>query len=124
MFSRDEILGGLPARRASMLLFAIECRVGAMLVRSREVALHPPDERTADAIERSFLESIAGARELSIRPTIQDLERLAPEWQDIVPTDPAGRAAIAHLLGEKYRFTRAAVPRTRRALGLDDEQVR
>jgi hypothetical protein len=34
------------------------------------------------------------------------------------------QAAVAHRLGEKYDFTRAAVPGIRAALGLDDAEVR
>src|SRR5262249_41808217 len=33
------------------------------------------------------------------------------------------RAALARLLGEKYRFSRQRVPRLRAALGLDDDAV-
>ena len=36
MFSREELLGGLNARRASTLLFAIEARTAQLVGRSRE----------------------------------------------------------------------------------------
>ncbi|MBA2712489.1 MAG: hypothetical protein H0U55_02915, partial [Rubrobacteraceae bacterium] len=56
-------------------------------------------------------------------PKIQDLERYAPQWPSLVPRNPRIQAAIAHRLGEKYEFTREAVPGLREALGLDDAAV-
>ncbi len=35
LFTRDEVLGGLPARRAATLLFLIESRTAHMVVRSQ-----------------------------------------------------------------------------------------
>src|SRR5581483_9234407 len=55
--------------------------------------------------------------------TIQDLERHAATWALLVPSSPRLRAALARLLGAKYAFARADVPRIRAALGLDDAQV-
>lgn len=53
----------------------------------------------------------------------RDLERHAPEWEALVPADPGSRAALAHALGQRHRFTRQDSPRTIEALGLDDERV-
>ncbi len=77
-------------------------------------------ERTAEEGERAFLDAMAGGRELPLVPTIQDLERHARAWAELVPADSGVRAAVAALLGQKYRFTRHRVPNIRRTLALDE----
>jgi amino acid permease len=123
MLTREELLGGLPARRASMLLFAIENRTAHVVARSRRAMAAYISERTAEDQEREFLEALAQGREPPIPPTIQDLERYAPEWASLVPPDPAARAEVARMLGEKYTVPRRSVPRLRLALGLDDSTI-
>jgi amino acid permease len=81
-------------------------------------------ERSSANRERAFLDALAGARELPLRPTIQDLERFAPRWADVAPREPDLRASVARLLGRKYTFTRDRTPRLRVALGLDEPDVR
>jgi amino acid permease len=81
-------------------------------------------ERSSENRERAFLDALAGARELPLHPTIQDLERFAPKWADVAPREPDLRAAIARLLGRKYTFTADQTPRLRATLGLDDPEVR
>src|SRR5918997_3516214 len=103
--SREEVLGGLPARRASMLLFAIEGRTARLVDRSRRAMALGVTERSAEERERAFLQALAEGRDLPLHPTIQDLERYAPVWASLVPPDPAMRAAVAHAMGERYTFT-------------------
>ena len=122
--SRDELLGGLPARRASTLLFAVESRTSHLVVRSRQAMARFLTEQTAEARERAFLDALAQGRDLPVQPSIQDLERYAPEWADLVPPDAGIRAALARMIGEKYPVPRRFVPGLRLALGLDDEAVR
>lgn len=124
LLSREELLRGLPARRASTLLFAIEGRTAHLVVREREAMARHLSERSAEARERAFLEAMAQGRDLPVQPTIQSLERHAPEWADLVPDEPGGRAALARLLGQKYAFRAGDVPNVRRALGLDEAAVR
>ena len=121
--SRDELLGGLPARRASTVLLAIEGRTARLMNDSRQAAARYVTEKTAEAHERAFLQALAQGRHLPIQPTIQDLEQYAPQWAALVPPDANLRAALARLLGEKYRFTAGVTPALRRALGLDDAAV-
>jgi amino acid permease len=121
MFSRDAVLGGHPARRASTLLFAIESRTAA-LVRSNRVNRAAYVGDAAAERERAFLAAMAGGRG-GIEVRIQDIEAHAPGWADLVPAGPDVRAAIARLLGSKYRFTRELTPRIRAALALDDDAV-
>lgn len=122
--TREEVLGGLPARRASMLLFAIERRTARLVARSRTaIARHLP-ERTAAERERAFLDALAMGRDSPVRPKIQDLERYAPVWASLVPDDPTVRAALARMMGDQYPLDERQMRGMRRALGLDDGPVR
>jgi amino acid permease len=122
--SREELLGGLPARRASTLLFAIESRTARLVARSRQAMTTYLTEKTAQEQERAFLEAVSEGRDLHLKPTIQDLERYAPQWAPLVPDDPRLRAAVARLFGQEYEFTHQTVPNIRTALGLDDAPTR
>src|SRR4029453_15730626 len=123
LFTRDEALGGFPARRAATLLFLIESRSAQLEARSLLAAEEFPTEKAAQELDLAFLEAFASSREPPLRPTIQDLERHAPKWAHLVPENPRLRRAIAHLLSEKYSFSSQAVPRMRLALGLDEPAV-
>ena len=123
LFSREGVLGGLSARRATTLLFAIENRTAHLVARTPQVVPIVLSEDAASEREQAFLEALAQGRDLPVQPTIQDLERYAPDWADLVPDDPGMRAGVAHLLGSKHAFTHQAVPRLRSALGLDTEAV-
>ena len=123
VFTRDEVLGGLPAGRARTLLFLIESRTAHLVARSRQAMEMFPTEQAVAERDLAFLEAFTLGREPPLRPSIQDLERYAPQWADLVPANPRLRAALAHLLGEKYTFTRQEVPGIRAALGLDAEPV-
>ena len=123
LLSRAEVLRGLPARRASTLLYAIECRTAQRMVRTRQATARLANERTAEQQERVFLDALAKGRELPIRPSIQEVERYAADWAMLVPDDPAVRAALGALVGNKYAFRHKDVPRLRGVLGLDTAQV-
>jgi hypothetical protein len=123
LFTRDEVLGGLPARRAAATLFLIESRAAHLKDRSRRAADFLLSEDAERRRDLTFLEAFSGGREPPGTLRIQDLERFAPQWAPLVPAQPPLRAAVAHMLGRKYRFTHADVARVRAALGLDDEAV-
>src|SRR5215467_11455724 len=123
LFTRDEALGGLPARRAATLLFLIESRSAHSEAQSRLAAEEFPTEKAAQELDLAFIEAFALSREPPLRPTIQDLERHASKWAHLIPENARLRAAIAHLLREKYSFSPQAVPGIRLALGLDDPAV-
>ena len=123
MFSRDELLGGLPARRASTLLFAIESRTAQQVARSRSAMATYLTDRTAADQERAFLDALSGGRTLPLRPTIQDIERYAPDWAALVPDGPDQRAAILARLTATYRLPADRTPRIAAALGLGDPTV-
>src|SRR5262245_42729008 len=123
LFTRDEALRGFPARRAATLLFLIESRSAQLEARSLLAAEEFPTEKAAQELDLAFLEAFASSREPPLRPTIQDLERYAPQWAQLVPENTRLRAAIAHLLSEKYSFSAQAIPGMRLALGLDEPAV-
>jgi hypothetical protein len=123
LFTRDEALGGLPARRAATLLFLIESRSAHFEARSRLEAEEFPTEKAAQELDLAFIEAFALSREPPLRVTIQDLERHAAKWAHLIPENARLRAAIAHLLSEKYSFTSPAIPGIRSALGLDQPAV-
>jgi len=107
--SRDDLLGGLPARRASTLLFAIESRTAQLVARSRTAMATYLTERTAEEQEHAFFEALAEGRDLPIQPTVQDLERYAPEWASLVPPDTGVRASLSRLIGEKYLLPESGI---------------
>jgi len=123
LFTREEVMTGLPAKRASTLLFLIESRTAHLVARSRQAMELFLTEGAAEERDLAFLEAFALGRDPPLRPTIQDLERYAPQWAPLVPDNPRVQAALAHLMGQKYSFTYQAVPGIRAALGLDEAAV-
>jgi amino acid permease len=123
LISREDVLGGLPARRAATALHAIRNRTASLVARSRRPLAGYVGENTSAAREQEFLAALASGRELPQKPTIQELERHAAEWVALVPDDAALRAAIAKLLADEELFTADRLPRLRAALGLDDPAV-
>src|SRR5215213_70299 len=123
LLDRETVLAGLPARRANTLLYLIESRTAHLVAQSRQAMELFLTQRSAEERELAFLEAFALGKEPPLRPTIQDLERYAPQWAPLVPENPRVQAAVAHRLGEKYQFTYQTVPGIRAALGLDDAVV-
>jgi hypothetical protein len=121
LISREEVLAGLPARRANTLLFLIESRTAQIVARSLvEFSL---TEQTTHERDMAFLEAFAQPNALLLHPTIQHLERHADNWASLIPSNPRLKAAIAHALSQKYTFTYQVVPNIRAALGLDEKAV-
>jgi amino acid permease len=123
-FGGQNILDGAPSRRAGTILFAIEGRTAQLVTQSRQALASYLTEKTAVEKERAFLAAIAQGRDLPLQPTIQDIERFAPEWASLVQPDESLRAALAKKLAEKFRFRRQDVPALRKALGLDTDGVK
>ncbi len=123
-FGGQSILDGMPLRRAGTILYAIEGRTAQLVAQSRQALASYLTEKTAAEKEQAFLSAIAQGRDLPIQPTIQDIERFAPEWATLVPSDDTQRAALAKKLGEKYQFRRQDVPALSQALGLDTDGVK
>src|SRR3989442_14992609 len=106
LLTRDEVLGGMPARRAQTLLYLIEARPAALVAESRQAIERFATEQAAKERNLAFLQAFALGREPPLRPRVQDLERHAARWADLVPDNPRLRAAIAHLVGQKYQLPR------------------
>jgi amino acid permease len=123
LITREEIMAGLPARRAHTLLFLIESRTAHLVAQSRQAMERFLTEEAAEERDLAFLEAFALGRAPPLRPTIQNIERHAPQWAPLLSENPRVRAALAHLLGQKYTFTYQAVPGIRAALGLDEGTV-
>jgi amino acid permease len=124
LFSREQALAGLPARRARSLLFLIESRTAHLATQTAQAIEPFPSEAAARERDLAFLEAFALGRQPPLRPTIYDLERYASQWAYLVPENPTVRAAAAHFMAEKYKFTYQAVAGIRGALGLDAADVR
>ena len=124
LFTREEVLGGLPARRARVVLFLIERQTAHLVARSGQLAELLPGEQAARERDLAFVQAFALGREAPVRLTIQSLERYAKQWAHLVPDNPTLRASLARLLARKYSFTVGAVPGMRSVLGLDQDAVR
>src|SRR3712207_2105526 len=124
LLDRETVLAGMPARRANTLLYLIESRTAHLVARSREAMELFLSVESAQRRKLAFLEAFALGSEPPLRPTIRDLERYATQWAPLVPENSRVQAAVAHRLGEKYRFTYESAPGIRAALGLDDAAVR
>ena len=121
---RDELLAGLPARRAGTVLFVIESRTAHLVARSRRAMQRFATEHDDDASELAFFEAFSQGRDPPIAPAIHELEHHSGQWAPLVAQDPQLRAAVAHRLGKKYRFTYRDTPGIRQALALDNPEVR
>lgn len=121
--SREELLGGMPARRASTIVFAIENLTLQLVARSRRaLARYQPAEGARDR-ERQFIAAVGGGRETSARPAIQDIERYTDAWAPLVPATPEVHAAVLHQLSMRYPLARDRVRRIRLALAADSQSV-
>lgn len=121
---RDEVLGGLVARRAAAAVFAIEARAAQLALSDMRTAAPPICEDMVVTAERDWLAAVTTGGDLPDPPRIQHLERSAEGWAHLVPDDPTTRAAVAHRLLTRHRARRDDVPGIRAALGLHDPAVR
>lgn len=121
--SKEEILGGLFPKKARMLLFLIENRVGLLAAMSKRAMVPFWGEEATQDLETAFLEAFSNGRDPPEPPTVRDVERFASGWVRFVPENPRLRAALAHLMSEKYVLTYRNIPKIRASLGLDEEPV-
>jgi hypothetical protein len=118
--TREDVLTGMPGKRAATALSLIESRTAYLAQRSRrDMDALPPDAGGPDR-EDEFLQAFRESAAPRVSVTIQQIEQWASGWAVLVPDNPQVRAALVHLLGEKYRFTAGAIPGMRAALGLAD----
>jgi amino acid permease len=121
--SREDLLGGMPARRASTILFAIENLTHQLVSRSRRALARYQPVETAKDRERRFIDAVSGGREDQVRPSIQDVERYATEWAYMVPDVPDIRAQVLHQLSTRYALVFDRTPRVRAALAVETPAV-
>ncbi|HEU4980767.1 MAG TPA: hypothetical protein VFT14_06080 [Solirubrobacterales bacterium] len=121
--SRDEVLGGLPARRARTLLFLIE-QHSALHASEREVGtMALLGERSAEARKLAWIEAFALGRNAPRTASIREIEAAAGRWAPLVTESAEVRAATLRLLAERHRLQYKRVPGIREAFGVDDERV-
>jgi hypothetical protein len=123
LFSREEVLGGLIARRARTLLYLIESRSARLAAQARQAMTLYRSEQAAAEDELAFITAFTEGRDPPRKPSIQDVEHFAAQWAELVPREARMQAAVAHALGAKYRFTHEAIPEIRSALDLDESPV-
>lgn len=124
--SAQELMMGMPGRRASTLLYAIESRTAHLVLQSQQATAYYLNELAVKEREQAFLEAVAKGRDFSQAITIQDLERYSQIWALLLPLqpDPSLNAAIARLLSQKYPLIQSELPGIRAVLGLDEAQVK
>ncbi len=88
LFTREEVMAGLPARRASTLLFLIESHTAHLTAQSRQAMERLLTAGAAEERDLAFFEAFALGRDPPLRPTIQHLERYAPRWAPLAPENP------------------------------------
>jgi amino acid permease len=123
-FGGMDLLDGMPSRQAGMILFAIEGRTAQLVSQSRQALVTHLTAKAAAEREAAFFSALAQGRDLPLQPTIQEIERFAPEWSGLAPQDDRQRAALARNFAEKFRFRRRDVPALRKALSLDANGVK
>lgn len=126
LISRAEILGGLAGRttkQAHALLTLIETRTAHLVAQSVQAGAVALTIAATQTPRQHFLAALAQGRTAQAPVTIQAIERFAPHWAPLVPANPEIRAAVAHLLGQRYAFTPATTTGLATALGLDTTAV-
>jgi predicted acylesterase/phospholipase RssA/CRP-like cAMP-binding protein len=122
--SRDEALEGVVGRRAGRLLLFIEAQTKYVFLQTREaLRLLLMGQQLEQSSEYDFYKSIVLMDEQTFQINIRDIEQHAPRWAAMIPDNPKLKAALTHLMGQKYRFAERDVPHIRAALGLDDPEV-
>ncbi|WP_300010348.1 aromatic amino acid transport family protein [Pseudonocardia sp.] len=123
--SREDLLAGLSGRRVSTALYAVQTRTAELAGRARHATAPAICEGAVAQRERAFLSALAAGRDRAgVAVTAPQLERYAPQWAHLAPTDPDSRAELARRLGDTHRFRASDVPRIRAVLDLDGAQVR
>lgn len=111
-------LGGRTTKQASALLALIENRTAHLVAQAQQVGNVALTVAATANKPRSYLAAIAQGRAALPPPTLQEIERYAVHWAMLVPENPAIRAALVYLLGQKYALTTRLTPGLSAALGL------
>ena len=106
MFSRDELLGGMPARRASTILFAIEAHTARLIAGSRvqrAAYVGRRDEATTLLTVAKHLARHCGATRVH-----DEAERRLRELADPVPSTAANTEALSALTNREWQVAQIA----------------
>ncbi len=122
LISKQELLQGMPAKKAKTLLYLIEKQTAALIAES-QLDLSFSDMSQGDE-DLAFWQAFTLKTHPKIKVTIQQLERFATEWSILVPSNPQIKAAILHYMGEKYHFTSSVIPKICQVLGCDESEVK
>jgi amino acid permease len=123
LITRGEILNGFVQRRAWNLLFMLENRTAYHKASAPRITDLYITEEILKKRELIYLQSFSQGKQPPIPVTIQDIEHYLPQSAFLIPEAANVRAALAHLLGQKYRFTRESSVNLRAGLGLDEAAV-
>lgn len=119
LFSADELLDGMPLKRARVLLYLIESQTVKLSKESERVAMNylpiMSDPAMAYLTAFTFTEGT--------ETTIQALEEYAEDWAYLVPKNLALQAVLIHLIAEKYDLVKKQISDIRTALGMDNPSV-
>ncbi len=124
LFNAQESLTGLSGRRAVSALHAIEQRTAYILSQSRhllDVFLHREVQAAETGTENLFQRWEYSRH--AVTPTLDDFERYAPQWRELVTANLPLRAQLVHAFAQKYPFNPVYFPNIRAAFVLDDRQL-
>ncbi len=122
LISKQELLRGMPAKKAKTLLYLIEKQTAALAAKSQlDFSLSGQDQKDE---ELAFWQAYTLEDPPQAKITIQQLERFAEEWSILVPPNPQIKAAILHYMGQKYNFTHSVVPKISRVLSCHETAVK
>ncbi|MBC8248187.1 MAG: hypothetical protein H8E90_00785 [Anaerolineales bacterium] len=84
LFTREEIMAGLPARRASTLLFLIESRTAHLVAQSRQAMERFLTEEAAEERDLAFLEAFALGRDPPLRIDMDRIDDVVADLARVV----------------------------------------
>ncbi len=124
LFSRSEVMVGLQGTQAKKHLFWIESRTAYMVAQSQQAIRRLLGHKRVSEMDIGAIEDLAGVASLAkANITAKDLERYAPFWATIIPTDLTTRARLIYMLTRKYKFVYDEIPGIHSALSLDDQAL-
>ena len=84
LFTREEVMAGLPARRARALLFLIESRTAHLVAQSRRAMERFLTEETAEERDLAFLEAFALGRDPPLRIDMDRIDDVVADLAQVV----------------------------------------
>jgi amino acid permease len=126
LIAREEVLGGMAGRtvkQAHTVIALIENRTAHLTQQARQAGSVALTVAALQTPRQHFLAALAEGRTQTLPPTIQEVERFAAAWADLIPQNPEIRAAVAQILQQRCSFTASDTPGIQQALGLNTPAV-